>query len=60
MILILIWIDDVNQYISFSEYGYGVALLNDSKYGFRVNGNNIRMTILRAPKSPDEHCDLGE
>ncbi|MCD6510652.1 MAG: alpha-mannosidase [Thermoprotei archaeon] len=32
------------------EGDYGVALLNDCKYGFDVVGNTIRMTLLRGPR----------
>ncbi len=42
-----------------SEYGYGVALLTDSKYGYAVHKNVMRLSLLRSPKSPDEHCDMG-
>jgi len=43
-----------------SEHGFGLALLSDSKYGFSVLGGDMRMSLLRAPKSPDPDCDLGE
>ena len=32
---------------------YGVALLNDSKYGCDIHGNTIRLTLLRSP-APDK------
>jgi alpha-mannosidase len=31
------------------EVPYGVALLNDSRYGFDVRGAEIRMSVLRSP-----------
>ncbi len=31
------------------EIPYGVALLNDCKYGFDVQGSEIRMSVLRSP-----------
>jgi alpha-mannosidase len=49
-----------HKFVDYSEYGYGVTLLNDCKYGFSVHGNVMRMSILRSPKSPDAHCDIGE
>ncbi|KAI8817665.1 glycosyl hydrolases family 38 N-terminal domain-containing protein [Fimicolochytrium jonesii] len=49
-----------HKFVDYSEHGYGVALLNDSKYGFAVHGNVIRMSVLRAPKAPDADCDIGE
>ena len=42
------------------EGDYGVALLNDCKYGYDVLGNVLRLTLLRAPKSPDAQADMGE
>jgi alpha-mannosidase len=40
--------------------GNGVALLNDSKHGYDIKGNRMRLTLLRAPNSPDPKCDRGE
>jgi alpha-mannosidase len=37
----------------------GVALLNDSKYGYDVRGNVLRLSLLRAPTAPDPLCDRG-
>eukprot|EP00842_Homolaphlyctis_polyrhiza_P001002 jgi/Hompol1/1902/HPOL_004993-RA len=48
-----------HKFVDFSEYGFGVSLLNDSKYGFSVHGNVMSMSILRAPKAPDNKCDIG-
>lgn len=49
-----------HRFVDYSEYGYGVALLNDCKYGMVVHDHTIRLTLLRAPKAPDAHCDLGK
>ncbi|KAJ3154526.1 Glycoside hydrolase, 38 vacuolar alpha mannosidase [Geranomyces michiganensis] len=49
-----------HKWVDLSECGYGVALLNDSKYGFAVHNNVISMSLLRAPKAPDAECDIGE
>ncbi|KAJ3175511.1 Alpha-mannosidase 2C1 [Geranomyces variabilis] len=49
-----------HKWVDLSECGYGVALLNESKYGFAVHNNVISMSILRAPKAPDANCDIGE
>lgn len=38
---------------------YGVSLLNDCKYGFDVQKNVMRITLLRSPKSPDPNADMG-
>ncbi len=41
------------------DNGYGVALLNDAKYGYDVRGNVLRLSLLRAPTAPDPLCDRG-
>jgi alpha-mannosidase len=47
------------KWVDLSEHGYGVALLNDCKYGHDVFGNTLRLTLLRAPKAPDPQADMG-
>lgn len=42
-----------------SEYGYGVALLSESKYGFSALGNVLRMSLLRSATAPDPEQDQG-
>lgn len=49
-----------HKWADLSEHGYGVSILNDSKYGFSTAGNMMRLSLLRAPKAPDAHCDMGE
>jgi alpha-mannosidase len=41
------------------DTSYGVALLNDSKYGYDVRGDVLRLSLLRAPTAPDPLCDRG-
>ncbi|KAJ2723339.1 Glycoside hydrolase, 38 vacuolar alpha mannosidase [Coemansia sp. Benny D115] len=48
-----------HKFADLSEYGYGVALLNDSKYGYATLENTMSLTLLRSPKSPDANCDMG-
>ena len=48
-----------HRWADLSEHGFGVALLNDSKYGYSCFGNKLRLTLLRAPKSPDPEADMG-
>ncbi|KAJ2791951.1 Glycoside hydrolase, 38 vacuolar alpha mannosidase [Coemansia helicoidea] len=48
-----------HKFADLSEFGYGVALINDCKYGHSTLGNTMALTLLRAPKSPDEYCDMG-
>ncbi|ORX38066.1 glycosyl hydrolases family 38 N-terminal domain-domain-containing protein [Kockovaella imperatae] len=48
-----------HTFADLSEYGYGVALLNDCKYGYTVRGNVMRLSLLRGPTEPDLECDMG-
>lgn len=48
-----------HRFADLSENGYGVSILNDSKYGFATAGNLMRLSLLRAPKAPDAHTDMG-
>ncbi|KAJ1881778.1 Glycoside hydrolase, 38 vacuolar alpha mannosidase [Coemansia sp. RSA 486] len=48
-----------HKFADLSEYGYGVALLNDCKYGHSTLSNTMSLSLIRAPKAPDEHCDMG-
>ncbi|MEH1866492.1 MAG: alpha-mannosidase [Nostoc sp.] len=38
---------------------YGVSLLNDCKYGYDSNPNQLRLTLLRSPNWPDSEADKG-
>lgn len=42
-----------------SEPSFGVALLNDSKYGYACHENVLCLSLLRSPKSPDPTADMG-
>jgi alpha-mannosidase len=48
-----------HKWADLSEPGYGVALLNDCKYGYDIRGNVIRLSLLRAPTWPDPVADRG-
>ena len=48
-----------HKWADLSENGYGVSVLNDSKYGFATCGSLMRLSLLRAPKAPDAHADMG-
>nr|DBA31660.1 TPA: hypothetical protein GDO54_007453 [Pyxicephalus adspersus] len=48
-----------HRWMDLSEYGFGVAVLNDCKYGCSVLGNVLSLSLLRAPKSPDATADVG-
>jgi alpha-mannosidase len=47
------------RWADLSEAGFGVALLNDCKYGYDVLGHTLRLSLLRAPTAPDPLCDRG-
>jgi alpha-mannosidase len=48
-----------HKWADLSENGYGISVLNESKYGFAVCGSLMRLSLLRAPKAPDAHADMG-
>ncbi|WP_037621736.1 alpha-mannosidase [Streptomyces aureus] len=56
-----------HRWLRVAEESYGVAVLNDSTYGHDVTrtpgadglGTTVRLTLLRAPHSPDPETDLG-
>ena len=48
-----------HKWVDLSEPDYGVALLNDSKYGYSVNDSILDINLLRSPKYPDEDADQG-
>ena len=48
------------KWVDLSEPGYGVALLNDCKYGHDIHGHVMRLSLLRGPTQPDPDADLGE
>ncbi|MDQ2806151.1 MAG: alpha-mannosidase, partial [Chloroflexota bacterium] len=47
------------KWVDLSEGDYGVALLNDCKYGHDIQANVIRLSLLRAPTAPDPEADQG-
>ena len=49
-----------HRWADLSEAGYGVALLNDCKYGYDIRGDVMRLSLLRAPGYPDPEADRGE
>lgn len=46
-------------YVDLSEANYGVALVARDKYGYAVESNVIRLSLVRAPTSPDPKTDQG-
>jgi alpha-mannosidase len=48
-----------HRFADISEPGYGVALLNDAKYGYSAHGNTLTLSLLRGPLYPDPGADEG-
>ncbi len=48
------------KWADLSEGDYGVALLNDCKYGYDIADNVMRLSLLRAPTAPDPLADHGK
>lgn len=49
----------MHKFVDFSDYNYGVSIINNNKYGGSVHGNIMTLSLLRAPKYPDEKADIG-
>lgn len=49
-----------HRFADLSERNYGVALMNDCKYGYDVKGNLLRLSLLRSGRQPDHIQDVGE
>ncbi|MFC4101319.1 alpha-mannosidase [Paenibacillus xanthanilyticus] len=49
-----------HHYADLSEPNYGVALLNDCKYGHRAADGELDLNLLRSPSYPDPEADRAE
>lgn len=49
-----------HKWADLSEGNYGVAVLNDCKYGYDILDNVIRLTLLKSATNPDRNADQGE
>jgi len=49
----------MHKWMDLSDGAYGVALLNDSKYGGDVKGSTMRLTLLKTARYPDPWQDIG-
>ncbi len=47
------------KWVDLSEGDYGVALLNDCKYGHDIHDNVMRLTLIKSAISPDATADQG-
>ena len=48
-----------HKWADLSEGDYGVALMNDCKYGYDARENVLRLSLLRSPVRPDGQSDIG-
>jgi alpha-mannosidase len=49
-----------HRYADLSNTEFGVALLNDSKYGYRLTNGVLDLNLLRSPNYPDPDADQGQ
>jgi len=49
-----------HKWADLSDGDYGVALLNDCKYGYDCKGSVVRLTLLKSAINPDETADQCE
>jgi len=47
-----------HKWADISQPNYGVAIINDCKYGHQIQKNLISLNLLRSPKSPDPEADM--
>lgn len=50
----------MHRWVEISEPDFGVALLNDCKYGYDARDTTLRLTLLRSPTYPWPEADQGE
>ncbi len=48
-----------HKWVDMSESGYGVAILNDCKYGYNVEENVLKLTMLKCGVWPNPNSDVG-
>lgn len=48
-----------HKWIDVAEYGYGLAVLSDSKYGYGVERGRISLTCFKCPSWPNPTADVG-
>lgn len=49
-----------HKWVDISQRDYGVALLNDSKYGYTVKGHILDLNLMRSASYPDPVADKGQ
>jgi len=46
------------RFADLSQPDYGLAVVNDCKYGYCIRENMIDLALLRSPKAPDPEADM--
>ena len=54
------WEVPAMRWADLSDGNYGVSLLNDCKYGYDAQPNQLRLTLLRGSEWPDPEADKGQ
>ncbi len=49
-----------HRWVDVSEGNFGVAVLNNGRYGHAIQGDAVRVTLQRSPKWPDPTADRGQ
>lgn len=49
-----------HKFVDFAEYGYGVSLLNDCKYGHAIENGTMMLSMFKCATNPDPDADKGE
>jgi alpha-mannosidase len=48
-----------HSWADLSENGFGVSILNDSKYGWDIHDGDMRLTLIKSGVDPDPQADRG-
>ena len=48
-----------HKYVDMCEENFGVALMNDCKYGYGADGNELSLTLIKCATFPDFRADRG-
>lgn len=49
-----------HKYVNLDDKDYGIALINDCKYGHKVKNGKISINLLRSTHDPDKTADRGQ
>ncbi len=49
-----------HKFADLSQGDFGVALINDCKYGYDFTDGNLRLSLLKTSNCPQEKSDIGE